>query len=250
LSRLEANHAFPGAEGLRRARHRLDRKPPPADIRQVAGEDLEPRPRFVRPDGCATGLDPPATRAVTRLVELLRSDPVAVEGHLVGRSEQVWMVAGAERARPRAGVLSFRAHGEPTLVKPVRDAQPHRERVTRLRVQDVLERDARLLPLDGVPARPAHEAVDRAAALDLVDRELQLLAFPLVAPVAEAVRPRSEDLSTARRAHLGGPVPEQDALPLSDAASDLDDHDPVPAGRELVLLARGKDHAVRTASES
>ena len=55
-------------------------------------------------------------------------------------------------------------------------ARPSAERVARLRVEHVLEHDPALLALADPPAGPADEAVDRVPRLELVERQLLLLA--------------------------------------------------------------------------
>ena len=73
------------------------------------------------------------------------------------------MVTGAERTVPVADVLRLRPHRQARVGEPVFDLQAQRERIARLRVEEVFEHDARRLLLDRAPVRPAHEPVDRAA---------------------------------------------------------------------------------------
>src|SRR5213078_1788945 len=90
------------------------------------------------------------------------------------------------------------------------DAQPQGERVAELGVVHVLHHHSGVVALDRAPARPADEAVNRRAGLGLVDR----------------------------------------AVVGAQSPADLDDDGTLVAEAELELLARGRSHAVRTASES
>ena len=147
------------------------------------------------------------------------------------------MVADPERRSCGARVLRARPDAQAALGERVLDAQPQRERVAGLRVERVRQHDPRPLDLDGAPARPADEPVDRAAGRHVVDRQLELLALPFVAAAGEPVRPRREHLAAARRAHLVLAVAEQDAVPLADPAADLD-HDDALRRRRRARTAR------------
>src|SRR5262249_59538241 len=73
-------------------------------------------------------------------------------------------------------------------------------------MEDVLHHDTVRLADGGGPGNPADEAVDRVAALRLVQRELVAAPVERVAAVLKPVRPRDQGLPSARGAHLVGPV--------------------------------------------
>ncbi len=258
LARLEADQVLPGLERVRRAGHRLDGEAPPRDVRQrVAREELYVLPRRIRPDGDIVDLHAPRSVHAARLVELLRSEELAVDDEVVdatGRRRDVRMVADAERARTVAGVLSRCLDRQAVRIEPVLDLQLQRERVTGLRVEDVLHDDARRLTLDGVPVLPADEPVDRVARIGLGQREPVVLAVERVLPAAirfghgASTWPRPD----LHRSSIGVAVED---LTLRDrvraqAATDLDDRRPLGTEAQVVLLARRRDHAVRTARPS
>ena len=104
------------------------------------------------------------------------------------------------------------------------------------------------------PARPAHEPVDRVARLGLGQRELVVLAVERVPPAGDPIRPRREHLPagrpcTARRSRSRR-APHDRRSRTPQPAADLDDRRPLGSEAQVVLLARRRDHAVRTARPS
>jgi hypothetical protein len=96
------------------------------------------------------------------------------------------------------------------------------------------------------PGDPADEAVDRVAAVRLVQRELVATPIELVATVLQPVWPRDQRLTPARGAHLVGPISIKN-LPTAggvraESAADLDDHSMLIAGYDLDLLSGWCDH--------
>ena len=155
------------------------------------------------------------------------------------------MRAEPVRARVLPHVRRLHAHGEAVLGERVLDPEIERERVARRRVQPVLEHGPVGLLLGDRPLRPAHEPVDRVAALGLVERELVALARELVAAVLDPVRPRREQLPAAGAAHRDDAVAVEHRLVAdgvaAQAAADADDDHSLVADRELDLLARRAD---------
>src|SRR5581483_6932526 len=180
------------------------------------------------------------------------ADGLPLEEHVVdaaGRRSDVRMVPCSEWGGAVAEVLGARRDGEAVVVERVVDLEAERERIARLWMHDVLDDDARRLVLDRAPADPARETVDCVAGGRLGQRELVCLSLPHVAAAVDPVRPRHEDGAAARLRDLVDRVAEKWPV-LAETAADLDDDRAAIAVRDLVLLARGRDHAVRTASES
>ncbi len=143
------------------------------------------------------------------------------------------MRAEAVRACVLPDVRRLHAHGEAVPGERVLDPEIERERVARSRVQSVLEHGALRLLLGDRPRRPAHEPVDRVAALGLVERELVALARELVAAVLDPVGPGREQLPAAGAAHRDDAVAVEHRPLAGDvaaqAAADADDDHPLVA---------------------
>jgi hypothetical protein len=113
-------------------------------------------------------------------------------------------------------------------------------------MEDVFHHRAVWLALGGGPGGPTDEAVDCIAVLRLVQRELVAPAVELVAAVLKPVRPRDQYLTSARGAHLVGPV-SVDKLPAADrvraeSTTNLDDHSLLISDCDLDLFAGWRDH--------
>src|SRR5205823_5453053 len=122
------------------------------------------------------------------------------------------------------------------------------ERITRLRLDDVVQHHAVRRLVDDVPRRLADEPVDRVPVLRLRERQLQPLAVELVAPVLDPVRPRGQHLTAAGgRPRRGSET--VDELPAGDLvraepATEGDDADALLSARDLDLSAAfGAGHA-------
>ena len=156
------------------------------------------------------------------------------------------MVSDPERARDVREIAGRRRDREASLAQLVIHAAGQLERPAGLRRQLVGgggEVGSRIV---NVPPCPAHEAVYRRVALDLVDRKLVVVAFEAVAAVRYPVGPRDQHLAPARRADLrvGVSVEHWDAGDVVGAqpAADLDDGRPVRAVPQENLTPRGDWH--------
>src|SRR5262249_48090635 len=124
------------------------------------------------------------------------------------------MSAASVGTRVRAEVPGRCPHPESAVRQRIFDANPKRERIARLWMEDVFHHRPVWLALGGGPGGPADEAVDCIAVLRLIQRELGGPAVELVAALFQPVRPRDQYLTSARRAHLVGPV-SVDKLPAA-----------------------------------
>src|SRR5262245_25222290 len=131
-----------------------------------------------------------------------------------GPERQVRMSATSVGTRVRADVPGRCPHPESAVRQRIFDANSKREGIARLWMEDVFHHGAVWLALGGGPGRPADEAVDCIAVLRLVQRELVAPAVELVAAILKPVRPRDQYLTSARGAHLVGPV-SVDKLPAA-----------------------------------
>src|SRR5262252_4271408 len=124
------------------------------------------------------------------------------------------MSAASVGTRVRAEVPGRCPHPESAVRQRIFVANPEREGVARLWMEDVFHHGPVWLALCGGPGGPADEAVDCIAVLRLVQRELVALAVELVAAILQPVRPRDQYLTSARGTHLVGPV-SVDKLPAA-----------------------------------
>lgn len=123
-----------------------------------------------------------------------------------GPEREVGMSAASVGTRVRAEVPGRCPHPESAVRQRIFDANPERERIAWLWMEDVFHHRPVWLALGGGPVGPADEAVDCIAVLRLVQRELVAPAVELVAAILKPVRPRDQYLTSARGAHLVGPV--------------------------------------------
>src|SRR5262245_53079039 len=107
-----------------------------------------------------------------------------------GPERQVRMSAASVWTRIRAEVPGRCPHPKSAVRQRIFDANPERERIARLWMEDVLHHRPVWLALGGGPGDPADEAVDCIAVLRLVQRELVAPAVELVAAILKPVRPR------------------------------------------------------------
>ena len=153
--------------------------------------------------------------------------------------------APSRTGRHCADVRSRRVYTEPAFRQRILDAESKRERVARLRMDHVLHHDPVWAAVADCPPGPAHETVDGVAILGLVERQLVSPALELVDAVLEPVWPRAQHLATTGRAHLVSPVPVEVLVAVrrvrAEPTADLDDHRPLPCGRDLELLAGGRE---------
>src|SRR6516225_10143449 len=136
----------------------------------------------------------------TALVGSQDSSPGYAQNQIIdscGPERQVRMSAASVGTRVRAEVPDRCPHPESAVRQRIFDANPERERIARLRVEDVFHHRPVWLALDGGPGGPTDEAVDCIAVLRLVQRELVALAVELVAAILKPVRPRDQYLTSA-----------------------------------------------------
>ena len=143
---------------------------------------------------------------------------------------------------PVADVPGRRRHREPGVRECVLDRERQRERVARLRLEEVLHDDPVRRHVDNAPGRLADEPVDRVSVLRLRERQLHRLAVELVASVLDPVRPGGEHLPTPGARALAGrkPVeqcPSRDFV-RAEPAAEGDDALALLAARELDLSSR------------
>ncbi len=167
------------------------------------------------------------------------------------------MLPATVRTDRRTEIRRRRPHRETRRrAERVLDPERERERITGLRVEDVLHHDAVGLALPDSPACPADEAVDRVRGLGLAEGQLVPLPVELVATVLDPVRPRTEHLASPRGGLLLEPVAVEDVPAVHRVgpkpAADLDNDRPLVPERDLVLLARRRErhtippHAIRS----
>jgi hypothetical protein len=99
------------------------------------------------------------------------------------------MSAAPVGARFRAEVPGRCPHPEAAVRQRIFDANPEREGVTRLWIEDVFHHGPVWLALGGGPGGSADAAVDCVAVLRLVQRELVAPPIELVAAILQSVRP-------------------------------------------------------------
>ena len=114
---------------------------------------------------------------------------------------------GGSRSRRAPGPLRATApcrHREALAADVVLELEQQREGIAGRGVELQAEGELVLVPRLQGPGEPADEAVDRVAALGLVERRLGPHPVELVAPVGQSVRPRGEHLAPARVRPLVG----------------------------------------------
>src|SRR5262249_24916450 len=112
-----------------------------------------------------------------------------------GPERQVRMSAASVGTRVPAEVPGRCPHPKSAVRQRICDANPKRERIARLWMEDVFHPRPVWPVLSGGPGGPADEAVDCIAVLRLVQRELVAPAVKLVAAILKPVRPRDQYLT-------------------------------------------------------
>src|SRR5262244_3384155 len=109
------------------------------------------------------------------------------------------MSAASVGTRVRAEVPGRCPHPESAVRQHIFDANPERERIAWLWMEDVFHHRPVWLALGGGPVGPADEAVNCMAGPRLVHWELLPPAVELVAAILKPVRPRDQYLDLGPR---------------------------------------------------
>ena len=107
------------------------------------------------------------------------------------------MSAAPKRAGVRAEVCGRCSHLEPDIRKGVLNANSEREWIAGLWMEHMFHHNSMWLTLDHGLGSPANEAMDRIAALRLVQWELVVPSIEVVAAILQPVRPRDQHLTPA-----------------------------------------------------